>query len=318
MLCLFEKERAGMDQKTIKVYGAALLFSFLVGFSFIGVKSITSIGTTLEILTFRYDFAFLGTLLILLFQKKGFRLPSGNQKNLVVTAAFYILFMVLQAAGLVYTTSIVSGIIFALIPIIAKVIAEIFLKERSTWLQNIFVLLSVGSLIVMILKDATVLDANVLGILLLLLSSTCMAVSNVFMRYVRKSYSPLEISFAIAFSGFLLFNLATLIVGISNQSLSHTLSLVTNPLFMISTAYLGIFCTLITAFLASFMLANMEAVKGTMFGNLSTAISLLAGVLVLNEPLHGYHILCTGLIIVGVAGVSIAGKKQIADTESGR
>lgn len=311
MLHMYQKERADMDQKTIKVYSAALLFSFLVGFSFIGVKSITSIGSTLEILAFRYDFAFLATLFVLLARKKGFRIPAGNRRDLILTAAFYILFMILQAAGLVYTTSIVSGIIFALIPIIAKIIAEIFLKERSTWVQNGFVLLSVGSLIVMIIKDAAVIDANIGGILLLLLSSTCMAISNVFMRYVRRSFSPLEISFAITFSGFVIFNLATLISGIGDQSLSHTLRLFGNPLFVLSTAYLGIFCTLVTAFLASYMLANLEAVKATMFGNLSTAISLIAGVVVLKEPLHPYHILCTVLIIIGVAGVSIAGKKPI-------
>lgn len=311
MLHMYQKERADMDQKTIKVYSAALLFSFLVGFSFIGVKSITSIGSTLEILAFRYDFAFLATLFVLVARKKGFRIPRENRRDLILTAAFYILFMILQAAGLVYTTSIVSGIIFALIPIIAKIIAEIFLKERSTWLQNGFVLLSVGALIVMIIKDAAVIDANVGGILLLLLSSTCMAISNVFMRYVRRSFSPLEISFAITFSGFVIFNLAMLISGIGDQSLGHTLSLFGNPLFVFSTAYLGIFCTLVTAFLASYMLANLEAVKATMFGNLSTAISLIAGVAVLKEPLHPYHILCTVLIIIGVAGVSIAGKKQI-------
>lgn len=310
MHCLHKGKGRGMDKNFIKIYGAALLFSILVGFTFIGVKSITEMGTTLEILTYRYNFAFLGTLVLVLLGKNKIRFKSKEKKNLASTAVFYILFMILQAAGLVYTTSIVSGIIFALIPIIAKIIAGIFLAEKSTGLQNLFVLISVAALIFMILQDAGGIDANVVGILLLLLSSTSMAISNVFMRYVRRSYTPLEISFAISLLGFLAFNAVTVVWGIKNGNLSNYLELAGNPIFMLSTAYLGIFCTLITAFLMSYMLAHMEAVKATMFGNLSTAISLLAGVAILKEPLELYHIVCTLLILAGVAGVSIFGKRK--------
>ncbi len=306
-----------MDQKAVKVTSAAILFSFLVGFSFLGVKFGTLRGSALEVLTFRYDFAFLGTLIVLLLRRKRIAFPPGSRKPLAVTAVFYILFMIFQVAGLVVTTTIVSGIIFALIPIFAKIVAEILLREQSTWMQNLFVALSVGSLIVMLILDAEEINANLAGVLLLLVSSTCMAVSNVFMRYVRTSYAPLDISLAITFCGFVVFNGVTLAAGLKAGTLGRTLQLMQDPGFLLSSAYLGIFCTLTTAFLASYMLANMEAVKATMFGNLSTAISLIAGALILKEPLHWYHILCTGLIITGVAGVSMAGKGTAASPPKG-
>ena len=303
-----------MDKKTLKIYGAALLFSVLVGFTFIGVKVITEIGTTLEILTYRYNFAFLGTAVLVIFGSKKMRFKAKDKKNLAYTAIFYILFMVLQAAGLVYTTSIVSGIIFSLIPIIAKVIASVYLGEQTTGLQNLFVLISVSALIVMILLDAKEINTNVWGILLLLLSSTAMAISNVFMRFVRKSYTPLEISFAISLLGFAAFNLVTLVLGLKNGSIMGHLLLSQNLVFMVASAYLGIFCTLLTSFLMSYSLAHLEAVKATMFGNLSTAISLIAGAILLSEPLKYYHVLCTLLIIIGVAGVSVFGKKRTPET----
>jgi len=299
-----------MDKRVIKIYGASLLFSMLVGFSFISLKSVTDSATTLEILTYRYNFAFLGTLFLAAKMKNRIRFRGREKKSIFYTALFYIGFMVLQAVGLIYTTSIVSGIIFALIPIIAKVIAGFFLGEQSTGVQNAFVLLSVGALILMIVLDSGEIDANLYGILLLLLSSTSMAVSNVYMRYVRKIYSPLEISFAISLLGFSTFNLATVGKGIIQGNLSDYFLPAESSTFIFATAYLGIFCTLLTAFLISYMLANLEAVKATIFGNLSTAISLVAGAIVLSEPLEWYHVFCTGLIIAGVVGVSLSGMKK--------
>lgn len=53
------------------------------------------------------------------------------------------------------------------------------------------------------------------------------------------------------------------------------------------------------------MLRYMPAVNAAIFGNLSTAISIVAGVAVLGEPLLTYHIVCTLLIIISVVGVCI-------------
>ena len=77
----------------------------------------------------------------------------------------------------------------------------------------------------------------------------------------------------------------------------------------IATAYLGIGCILLSAHLMSYMLSKMEAVKGTIFGNLSTAISIVAGVVILGEPLKWYHVVCTVLIIAGVIGLCLSGGK---------
>ena len=59
----------------------------------------------------------------------------------------------------------------------------------------------------------------------------------------------------------------------------------------------------------------MEAAKGTIFGNVSTAISIVAGVVVLGEDLMWYHIVCTALIIAGVVGMSLSGRKKEESNE---
>ncbi len=296
---------------TYKVYGSAVLFSLIVGFSFIGVKTCVSVATPLETLTFRFNFAFLATLIVVLVGLIKIDLRGKPKKKLALTAGLYLGFMVFQTIGLVFSTSIESGIIFAIIPILAKIIASLFLKENTNWKQNVFVCMSVAAVITMFVLGASDLSVNMVGLVILLLSSVSMACSNVMMRYVRGVYKPFEISCFITGGGCIIFNLATIVIGIKNGTLGDYFEPLSHMNFVLATAYLGIPSTLISALFMAYMLAHMEAVKATIFGNLSTAISIVAGVIVLGEPLQLYHIVCTLLIIMGVIGLSMPSVAKI-------
>lgn len=304
---------SSLNKQNIKVYLAAVTFSLIVGFSFLGVKTCIASATTLEILVHRFNFALLAGVLILASRKAEIHIKDKNKRNLICTAGLYIGFMLLQTIGLIFATSIAAGIIFAIIPILAKLIAGVFLKETTTWKQNIFVCLSVVAVIAMFICGSTDLNVKFIGWVILFASSLCMASSNVVMRGVRATYTPFEIAIAIAFLGFIVFNVAYIIYGIKmNIPFSAYSMPLKNPKFFLAIVYLGIPSTFISSLLMSYMLANMEAIKATVFGNLSTAISIVAGVVVLKEPLELYHILCTALIVVGVIGVSLPtmGKKR--------
>ncbi len=289
----------------LKVYGSAVLFSLIVGFSFIGVKTCILVSTPLETLTYRFNFAFLTALIPVILGFTKLNVQGKPKVKLALTTGFYVGFMILQAIGLIFSTSIESGIMFAIVPILAKIISGFFLKEGTNWKQNVFVCLSVAAVITMFILGASDITVNVIGLIILLLSSLSMAISNVMMRYVRGIYRPFEITFFITAGGCVLFNLATFVFGIKNGTLGAYFEPLTHLNFIFATAYLGIPSTLISAMLIAYMLANMEAVKATIFGNLSTAISIVAGVIVLREPLELYHIICTVLIIIGVIGLSI-------------
>lgn len=305
-----------MDKKSnVKVYGVAILFSVLVGFSFLGVKTCVPLASGLQILTHRYNFAFLAILILLAFRIVRIDLRGRSKKNLFLTAGFYIAFMALQVAGLYDATSIEASILFAIIPILVQIIASVFLGEKATLVQNLFVCLSVAALIIMLVMGAASISFHLGGTILLLLSSVCMAISNVFMRYVRAEYKPIEISAAIIIGGCAVFNIIYLAQGAITGTIGDYFEPLRHVEFTIAAAYLGIGCILLSAQIMSYLLSKLAAAKATIFGNVSTAISIIAGVLVLGEPLMPYHIICTALIIVGVVGLSLSGNKEEKERE---
>ena len=311
---MFEREERIMDKKNnMKAYGTAIFFSVLVGFSFLGVKTCVPLASSLQILVHRYNFALLALLILIVAGAAKLNLRGKPKRDLFLTAGFYIGFMVLQVIGLCFSTSIEGSIIFAIIPIIAQIIAALFLGEKSTVLQNVFVCLSVAALIVMLIMGSANVTFHIGGVILLVLSSVSMAVSNVFMRYVRDQYKPIEISAAIIIGGCVIFNVVFIVQGLFTGSLHTYFEPFKHTEFIVATAYLGIGCILLSAQIMSYLLSKMAAVKATIFGNVSTAISIIAGALVLGEPLLPYHIVCTGLIIIGVVGLSLAWRKEVSD-----
>ena len=294
----------------IKVYTVAVIYTLAIGFSFFAIKECVPYADSLQILSYRYSFALVGIIIWLggckvlgTYPEK----PPGRPKmKLYLTAGFYIGFMAFQIISMFFATSIEGAIVFAVVPIFAKIIARIFLGEKSTLLQNTFVGVTVAALIVLIILNATDLSMSLPGIILMTIASISMAISNVFMRYVRGTFKPIEITTTIAIGGFILFNGASVIKSAAAGTLGDYFEPLTHPQFLIAIAFLGIFCILLSAQFMAYMLAHMEIVQSTIFGNASTAISIVAGALILGEPLQWYHITCAVLIIAGVIGLTIA------------
>ena len=103
-----------------------------------------------------------------------------------------------------------------------------------------------------------------------------------------------------------IFNIIVWIRAAIKGDVHSLLDPVTHPQFLISIAFLGIFCILLSAQFMAYMLAHMEIVQSTIFGNASTAISILAGAILLGEPLTIHHIVCALLILAGVIGLALA------------
>ena len=78
-----------------------------------------------------------------------------------------------------------------------------------------------------------------------------------------------------------------------------------------SIAYLGILSSLIAFFLINFTLSRIEASKSSVFANLSTIVSIIAGVVLLHENFKLYHLIGSILILLGVWGTNYFTKKIV-------
>ena len=301
------------DVPRIRLYAVGLAFTLSIGFSFFGIKMCVPYGDTLTILCYRYVAALIGVALWIGIAKAIGVYPKaepGRPKiRLYQTAAFYIAFMILQILAMFFATSIEGAIVYAMVPIFAKIIGRIALGEKSTPLQMFFIIMTVSALIVLIILNATDIHLNVTGLIIMTISSIFMGCQNVSARYVRGVFRPIEITATIAVGGSIIFIGASLIRAAVTGDWEALIEPLRHPQFVIWVSFLGIFCILLSAQFMAYMLAHMEIVQSTVFNSSSTLVSIIAGALILGEPLRWYHFLCGAIILAGVVGMILAPAK---------
>lgn len=294
----------------VKLYAAAIGFTLCVGFSFFGIKKCVPYADTLDILCYRYLSALIAVIIWVAVTKKMGLHPEADKsrpkKMLYLSAAFYILFMILQVSAMFFATSIEGAIVFAMVPIFAKIIGRIVLGERSTLRQMVFVVLTVTALLILVVLNATDINLNPTGLIIMTTSSLAMACQTVSNRYIRGVFRPIEITGTIVVYGSILFVGAAVIRAIATGNIAGLLEPLHHIDFVVWVSFLGVGCILLSAMFMAYMLIYMEIVQSSIFNNASTLVSIFAGALILGEPLFWYHYLCGAIIIVGVIGLTFS------------
>lgn len=273
------------------------------------IKECVPYGDTMQIMTWRFDFALIVVIIMMAARHVSLRsLFTGKKLFLLIPATFYTLCLSLQTVGMRYTTTVEATILFSTSPLIVYIIAALFLKERSTILQVAAVICSVGSLIVLEVRGNDV-SFSPLGTTMLLLAAISMALYTVFARKFTDRGTPFETTAIIVIEGFIVFNIYSVIFDINAGDIGRYIEPVTHPQFAFAAAYLGICCIMLSAQLMNYMLQNLQAVNASIFSNGSTIVTIIAGAVILDEPLTVGMIICAVIIFAAIIIISAEGEK---------
>lgn len=294
------------------IYSAAILYAMITGLSFLFGKIALSIANPLDLLAYRFTAAFIAILLLLTFKLVKVNYSFTRLKKILPLAIFYpLMFFAFQTFGLKYSSSSEAGILNASIPIFTLILATLFLKEKTTTLQRLSVLASVLGVVYITLMKGTSFEVNsIIGIILLLISALSFSGYSVLARRLTKDFSSIELSMIMTFISFICFTTMAVGSNLIAGTITSFLLPLRNIQFIISILYLGILSTLVTSLLTNFILSKIEASKMSVFTNLATVISIIAGVVFLQEKIFYYHIIGSILIVGGVIGTNFLGKNK--------
>lgn len=292
-------------------YVAAILYATIIGLSFLFVKMTVSVAHPIDVLAHRFALSLLVVSIPVIFGWIKIKLTLRDLWRIIPLGLLSpVLFFAFQAFGLVSSNSSEAGIIQAMAPVFTLVLASIFLKERTSLLQKLFLLLSVAGVIFIFLMKGSGMSGNFKGIALLLLSTVCFAGYGVLARPLAQKYKPMELTWVTLMVGFIVFNAASLIRHASSGTMVDYVKPLGDASYLGALAYLAVLSTMFSTLLASYALTHLEASKMSVFSNLSTLISIAGGAWILHEPVHGYHFVGALLIIAGVLGTNMSGRKR--------
>jgi drug/metabolite transporter (DMT)-like permease len=300
-----------------KAYFAAIIYAFIIGLSFLFVKMALSFTDPLNVLAHRFSIAFLTLLFASFFGWVKLRISKKDILYILPISLFYpAFFFAFQVFGLVYISSSEAGIIQAIVPVFTMILASLFLKETSSLLQKAALILSVlGVIYVFLMQGLNWESANFIGIVLIILSAFSAACYNVMAKKITKKYSLMDITYVMTLIGFISFNILSVAEHLMHNTLGTYFSPFVNPEFVVAVLYLGILSSLLTSLLSNYTLSKIAASKMSVFSNLSTLITVIAGSVFLHENLEYYHIIGGSMIILGIIGINFLGPQNSVNQE---
>ncbi|EOD01594.1 DMT family transporter [Caldisalinibacter kiritimatiensis] len=292
---------------------SGFMYSTIFGFSFMFTKQGLEFLQPMQLLGFR--FAFGAIILTMLWVLGTIKINlKGKRLGLLFLLALFqpVSYFIFEVNGLNLISASEAGMMIALIPVLVAVLAGIFLDERPTGIQFFFIVLSVsGVIFINLMKGQFDVNSNILGILLILGAVVSAGFFNILSRKSSLHFKPVEITFVMMWIGTFVFNSIALIQHINNGNLNEYLSPLQNGQVLIPILYLGGLSSVVAFFLVNYTLSRIEASKSAVFANLTTIISVVAGVVILQEAFYWFHFVGGIMILLGVWGTNYFDKNRM-------
>lgn len=306
-----------MKEKTSIATLAALLGNSIFGFSFMFSRVALSVASPFVMLTYRFCLAFLGLNLVALWSVRAgrgggecegeidflrFDLRGKSLVPLVLLGLVQpVIYFFCESYGISMTNSTFSGVIIALVPIVALGLGALLLHEQPTRTQVLFSLLSIAGVVLMTIQQSAEGEIRPLGVVLLFGAVLSGVVFNIISRSVSGRFSALERTYVMMMVAAIVF--AALAMIENRADMTKLLAPAGDVAFLGAMAYLSLVSSIGAFMLLNYANNYLPVAKTTAFCNLTTMISMFAGVVFLGEPFGPASLVASVMIILGVWGV---------------
>ena len=204
--------------------------------------------------------------------------------------------------GLSYTTTSFTGMISALAPVFTTILGALFLKEMPNKKQWLCICVSIAGVLMVSLNGSSG-ENTMLGCACLLLAYISGSFYSLLVRKLSKDFSAFELTYIMFTVGFVFF------LGFAfMQYRGETVSMLTYALshrdFVIAAIYLGAISSVGAYMLANYSISKLPLARQSIFQNMSTVVSVLAGVIIMGDAFTWVNLAAFVLILAGVWGVN--------------
>lgn len=302
-----------------KYYGiaACIAGNAIFGFSFLFSRLALDVTEPSVLIAVRFVTAFLILNIIVLagkILKKAdgtplvrFTLKGKPKKDILLLALFQpVLYFIAENYGIAMTSSAFAGIIIAMIPLAGILFDALFMRERPGRLQIICAFLSAVG-VVLTAVGAADMKGSLKGLLVLLIAVAAGALFYVFSKKSADFYSPLERTYVMFGCGAVFYTLfAAVRVRIVGPEILN--AAIGSGIFWCAILYLALVSSVAAFLLLNFGSAYVSVTGATLFANITTVISILAGVLILREDFSWLQGVGAAVILASICAAQIGGK----------
>lgn len=298
--------KKGIQTKTL---AAAVIAHVFWGFSFIASRYALNIAHVFVLLSHRFLLAFVVMSAVIPFLKE--KPHFGRKRALLLVAlglAEPVVYFFGEQYGILHSGTVFSGVMIAMIPIVATLAAAPILGEKPTIGQLVFSLLSVGGVIGIGLLGKKNGMVELIGVIALFVAVIAATVYTLLSRGISKEFTPFERTYMMLMTGAVVFTGLAFVVTKGNMA--EYAKPLCDGKYLLCIGFLGVCCSVMSYFLSSYAITKMTVAQITVFANLTTAVSVFAGVVFMHEPFSWLGAVFCLVILIGIYGVQLTAKKE--------
>ena len=297
---------------------AALTSAVIFGMSFMFSKLALEVAAPTVLLAFRFTVAVAAMTLVVLVNALvgklrgrplfAFSLRGKPVYKLVLLGIVQpVAYFIFENYGILYTSSAVAGTIIAAVPVCCILMDVLVLHEKVTLKQVLCALGAIGGVALISAGGAVMVSA--LGMLFLLLTMLSDTLYYGISHDAAKRFTPFEMTYVMFIVGMVVF----IPVGLIYAGGLHS-PLITGPMhdggFWVAVLYLGLLSSVLAYGLLNFANSHLSVSETSLFSNVTTVVSVLAGVVLLKEPFSVWQMLGVAVILVCVFVANVSGGKE--------
>lgn len=290
---------------------AIILGSTIFGFSFLFSKVILDMTVPSVLLAVRFTLAFLVLNIVVLLGKGkiDFSLKGKPLKDILLLAIFQpVIYFFAESYGIAYTSSAFAGTIIAVVPI-AGIICDILIMHvkvsRKQMICSVFSVIGVA--ITTLGVEGS--KSSVLGIIMLFVAVMSAALFYVFSHKAGEYYNALERTYVMFAIGSVTFVSAALVQCAGHYD-TLIIPAVTSMQFWGGMIYLSVFSSVLAFLALNYGSYHIPVSQASIFANLTTVISIVAGVVILHERFTVPQMVGAVVILASVYISNVADAKE--------
>lgn len=291
--------------------------SVIFGFSFLFTKETLEHLGIFQLLGLRFLLALIAMVIMALARIIRIDLSLGKIKAMLPLVLLQpAVYFIGETFGIDLTSSSESGMMIALMPIAIALFSIRILKEKLSLRQWIAVFASVVGVGMIIGAAGFGTSGNILGYLLLIMAVVAEGLYAPLAKKMTEKCSPIEMTFMIICGGAVFFNAIGLTEAGINGTVISYFSGAFEPGVFTGLLYLSVLSSVAAFFCVNYALSKIKASISASFCNLTTVISVLAGVLIRGEQLHIMQTAGMVIILISIWGIVSERTPKIAEEVS--
>jgi drug/metabolite transporter (DMT)-like permease len=292
-----------MDKKKqIKAILAAAACHVAWGFSFLASRKGLDAAPVFVLLSHRFGLSFLVMNMLLLLGVARLELRSkALWKPILLGLMQPVIYFFGEQYGILHSNTVFSGVMIAMIPIVSTLAAAPVLGEKPTVGQLLFSLLSIGGVVGLGMMNKNSGSLDWIGVVALIVAVLSAGAYTLIGRGISREYTPFERTYMMMAVGVAAFTPLAFIQ--TKGSVAAYFRPLGQPSYLMAILFLALVCSVACYFLSSYTITHLTVARETVFSNLTTAVSVFAGVLFLHEPFTWFGALCCLVIFIGIYGV---------------